>query len=103
MKNLILITLIFLMIPGIMGCNNSNKVSGKKFQSIYETRNLNTMHYAEYLGHKGGKVYIVRKSISLTNGTKWNEEIIYTDISELDPSFKKQILANSTELGSVER
>jgi len=88
--------------PIIVGCNKSKKVSGSDFQNIYETRNLNTMHYSEYLGHKDDKVYILRKTMSLTNENKWNEEIVYADIAELESSFKEQILKNSKELEEIE-
>ena len=50
-----------------------------------------TMHQSEYIGEKDGKFYLRRKSMSLLNKRKWNEEIWYTKAEELEPSFLEQL------------
>ena len=87
-----------LLISSTMSCNTPRKVSGKEFQLIYETRGQNTMSHAEYLGHRDDKVYIVKKTMSLIKQKKWNEESIYTNIADLNPSFRKELLEDSFEL-----
>ena len=78
------------------GCNSVKVVSGEEFQRIYEARDMSTMHHAEYLGHTEDRVCLSKKSMSLVDQTKWNEELICADISKLAPAFRNQLLSNST-------
>lgn len=95
-----LITIVFICAITLIlvGCNALQKVSGTEFQKEYDMRNMQTMHYAEYLGNKDGKVYLLKKSMAIWNPKKWTEEIIYTNISELNQTFKKQLLSDNKEL-----
>jgi len=77
----------------LVGCDNAKHVTGPEFQREYELRNAQTMVASEYLGEQDGKVYLVRKTMSLVSKDKWNEEIWYTEADNLDSTFL-QILKN---------
>lgn len=89
------------MIFVFAGCKTVKVVSGEEFRRIYETRDMNTMHSAKYLGHTDDKVCLSRKTMSLVDQTKWNEELICADISELAPAFRNQLLSNSKKRESM--
>ena len=50
-----------------------------------------TMHQSEYLGEKDGRFYLRRKSMSLLNKNKWNEEIWYAITEDLEPAFLNKL------------
>jgi hypothetical protein len=88
-KHLLLTTIAAVL---LVGCGNEPKhVSGAKFQGEYRMGIHQTMHQSEYIGEKDGKFYLRRKSMSLLNKRKWNEEIWYTKAEELEPSFLEQL------------
>ena len=49
------------------------------------------MHQSEYLGEKDGRFYLRRKSMSLLNKNKWNEEIWYAITEDLEPAFLNKL------------
>ena len=49
------------------------------------------MHQSEYLGEKDGRFYLRRKSMSLLNRNKWNEEIWYTIAEDLESAFLNKL------------
>ena len=49
------------------------------------------MHQSEYLGEKDGRFYLRRKSMSLLNKNKWNEEIWYAIAEDLELTFLKKL------------
>lgn len=86
---LIVSVLVFLLV----GCNEYERITGQEFKKQYELRNMQTMHYAEYLGQRGGKAFMSIKSMSSTNQREWKERIVYCEMSELDPSMKNTLQA----------
>ena len=51
---------------------------------------------------KDGKFYLRHLSISLISKRKWNEKILYTEDSELDATFLKQLRDQSKTLENLE-
>ena len=75
----------------LVGCgSNPKRVSGVEFQDCFRS-GTGSMHIYEYIGEKDGKFYLRHKSMSLINKRKWNEKILYTEDSELNPTFLKQL------------
>ena len=60
------------------------------------------MHIYKYIGEKDGKFYLRDLSISLISKRKWNEKILYTEDSELDATFLKQLRDQSKTLENLE-
>ena len=80
------------LVLGLVGCQQQPRhVSGGEFQREYELRHQQTMHYANYLGEQDGKVFLRRKNMSLLNQREWREELLYTTVEELDPSFLSEL------------
>ena len=95
MKHLLLTTIAAVV---LVGCSSEPKrVSGVEFQECYRL-GTGTMHIYKYIGEKDGKFYLRHKSMSLINKRKWNEKILYTEDSELNPTFLKQLRKQSKEL-----
>ena len=46
---------------------------------------------SEYLGERGGKVFLMRKTMSLIRKDKWNEEVWFTETDRLDPVFLQEL------------
>jgi len=90
-----------LMLALLAGCNEPKQVSGTDFKREFELRNAQTMVASEYLGEKDGKVFLRRKTMSLVNKKKWNEEIWFTETNNLDAAFvaelKKEIPNQASE------
>lgn len=90
-----------LMLTLVAGCNAPKQVSGTDFKQEYELRNAQTMVSSEYLGERDGKVFLRRKTMSLINKNKWNEEIWFTGTNNLDAPFlaelKKEIPNQASE------
>jgi len=76
-----------MMLMLLSGCDEPKEVSGTDFKREYELRNNQTMVSSEYLGEKDGKVFLRRKTMSLVNKNKWNEEIWFTGTNNLDSTF----------------
>ena len=90
-----------MMLMFLSGCNEPKQVSGTDFKREYELRNNQTMVSSEYLGEKDGKVFLRRKTMSLVNKDKWNEEIWFTGTNNLDAAFlaalRKEIVNQASE------
>ncbi len=80
-----------LMLMLLSGCNEQKQVTGTDFKREYELRNAQTMVSSEYIGEKDGKVFLRRKTMSLVNKKKWNEEIWYTETNNLDATFLEKL------------
>ena len=80
-----------LMVALLAGCNEPKQVSGTDFKREYELRNAQTMVSSEYLGEKEGKLFLRRKTMSLVNKKKWNEEIWFTETNNLDAAFLTEL------------
>ena len=80
-----------LMLMLLSGCNEPKQVPGTDFTREYELRNAQTMVSSEYLGEKDGKVFLRRKTMSLVNKKKWNEDIWYTETNNLDAAFMEKL------------
>jgi hypothetical protein len=83
------IPLLLLML--LSGCNKPKQVPGTDFKREYELRDAQTMVSSEFLGEKDGKVFLRRKTMSLVNKKKWNEEIWYTETNNLDATFLQKL------------
>ena len=91
LKTTIAISILCLVVM-LTACTETPKhVSGVKFKSKYELGNRQTMHQSKYLGEKDGRFYLRRKSMSLLNKNKWNEEIWYAIAEDLEPKFLKKL------------
>ena len=85
----------------LVGCSSEPKrVSGAEFQEYYRL-GTSPMHIYEYIGEKDGKFYLRHKSMSLINKRKWNEKILYTEDSELNPTFLEQLRKQSKEFAEL--
>ena len=83
---------ILCLVVTLTSCTETPKhVSGEKFKSEYELGSHQTMHLSEYLGEKDGRFYLRRKSMSLLNKNKRNEEIWYAIAEDLEPAFLKKL------------
>ena len=75
----------------ITGCSNEKHVTKNEFMEQYKSANiLQTMKSVEYLGVKNNRAYIKISTMS-TTGKNWSDEIIYSEISELDKDFLNKI------------
>ena len=91
LKTTIAISILCLVVM-LSACTETPKhVFGGKFKSKYELGNRQTMHQSKYLGEKDGRFYFRRKSMSLLNKNKWNEEIWYAIAEDLEPAFLKKL------------
>jgi hypothetical protein len=68
----------------LTGCDAPKHVSDEAFKREFDLRNAQTMMASEYLGEKDGKVFLMRKTLSLFNKKKWNEEVWFTETNTLD-------------------
>jgi hypothetical protein len=53
-------------------------------------RHTQTMHWSAYLGETNGAVYMLRKTMPLV-GSKWKEEVLFTETSGLAPGLLEQM------------
>ena len=106
MKKLLATTItisILCLVVMLTSCTETPKhVSGARFKSEYELGNRQTMHQSEYLGEKDGRFYFSRKSMSLLNKNKWNEEIWYAIAEDLELTFLKKTQEGRQGVGRVE-
>jgi hypothetical protein len=61
-------------------------VTAEELKRQYDLRNMQSVYWADYLGEKDGKVYLLRKRAPLI-GENWKEKILLTEIARLDPAF----------------
>ena len=98
MKQLLIIITALVLV----GCgSNQERVSGEKFQACLRS-GPTSMHIYEYIGEKDGKFYLRHLSMSLISKRKWNEKILYTEDSELDSTFLKQLRDQSKTIVILE-
>ena len=76
----------------LIGCNEPTRVSGELFQKEYAMRNTQTMHHVEYLGERDGKVYLIKRNMSASDKDRWEGEVLYAAVNELEPSFRAALL-----------
>ena len=79
------------MLACLIGCNGPKHVTGEEFKREFELRHAQTMVFSEYLGEKDGKVFLKRKTLSLVNQKKWNEEVWFTEINNLERTLLDQL------------
>ena len=84
-----------LMLVCLTGCNGPKHVTGAEFKREFELRHAQTMVSSEYLGEKDGKVFLKRKTMSLVNKTKWNEEVWFTETNSLERTLLEQLKKQS--------
>ena len=86
----------------LLGCgSNPKRVSGPEFQDCFRS-GTGSMHIYEYIGEKDGKFYLRHLSMSLISKRKWNEKILYTEDSEFDETFLKQLRDQSKTIENLE-
>jgi len=91
LKTTIAISVLCLVVM-LTSCTETHKhVSSAKFKSEYKLSNRQTMHQSEYLGEKNGRFYLRRKSMSLLNKNRWNEEIWYAIAEDLELAFLNKL------------
>jgi hypothetical protein len=76
-----------LMLALLAGCQEPKHVTAEEFKREYALRNAQTVVSSEFLGEKDGKVFLRRKTLSLANKRKWNEDLWYTETNNLDAAF----------------
>jgi len=82
-KYYLFLLLIFAL---LYGCNELQHVTAEEFKRQYDLRNMQSVYWADYLGEKDGKVYLLRKRAPLL-GKNWKEEILFTEAAGLDSAF----------------
>ena len=91
LKTTITVSILCLVVMLTSCAETPKHVSGARFKSEYELGSHQTMHLSEYLGEKDGRFYLRRKSMSLLNKNKWNEEIWYAIAEDLEPAFLNKL------------
>ena len=87
MKRCLIATIAIVL---LVGCSSEpRQVSGVEFQEYYRL--------GEYIGQRGGRFYLRHKSMSLLNKGKWDEEILYTEDSELNPILLEELKKQAKE------
>ena len=84
-----------LMLACLTGCNGPKHVTGAEFKREFDLRHAQTMVSSEYLGEKDGKVFLKRKTMSLVNQKKWNEEVWFTETNNLERTLLYQLKKQS--------
>lgn len=79
------------MLLVLTGCDAPKHVSDEAFKREFDLRNAQTMVASEYLGEKDGKVFLRRRTLSLVNQKKWNEEVWFTETNTLDSTTLDQL------------
>ncbi len=86
-----LLTSLFLGVL-LCGCAGPRRVSATEFQQEYAgIGQPQTMHTITYLGQRGGRAFLRRRSMSLVNQKKWSDEVLYVEFGELDPAFRESL------------
>jgi hypothetical protein len=84
------LTLCLILLLGLFlgACQEEPRhISGADFQIEYEMRHQQTMHSAAFTGERDGRVFLLKKTMSTINPSKWSEEVLFTEITSLDPEF----------------
>lgn len=74
----------------LYGCNELRHVTADEFKWQYQNRDMQSVYSATYLGERDGKIYLLRKRAPLI-GSKWKEEILFTEVAGLDTVFLKTL------------
>lgn len=74
----------------LYGCNELHHVTADEFKWQYQNRDMQSVYSGTYLGEKDGKIYLLRKRAPLI-GSKWKEEVLFTEIAGLDTVFLKTL------------
>lgn len=84
--------LLLVFVAGlVVGCSTKPRhVSAADFQKQWEMRHAQTVHWSSYLGETNGNVYMLRKTMPLV-GSKWKEEVLFTETNGLAPGFLEQM------------
>lgn len=80
-----------LILACLTGCNGPKHVTGAEFKREFDLRHAQTMVSSEYLGEKDGKVFLKRKTMSLVNQKRWNEEVWFTETNNLERTVLDQL------------
>jgi hypothetical protein len=89
----------FLLAISLCGCSGPEHVSVADFKDqYYWVGKAQTVRDVVYLGQRDGRAYI-RVSTMSTVSQKWSEQIIYVELSELDPAFRAALPA--TQMGDT--
>jgi hypothetical protein len=85
-----------LLLAGLMAsCSTKPQhVSATEFQKQWGMRHAQTVHWCSYLGVTNGSVYMLRKTMPLV-GSKWKEEVLFTETNGLPSDFVAQMRAVS--------
>ncbi len=85
-----------LLLAGLMiSCSTEPQhVSATEFQKQWEMRDAQTVQWCSYLGVTNGDVYMLRKTMPLV-GSKWKEEVLFTETNGLSADFVDQMRAVS--------
>ena len=76
-------------------CTEAQRLDGREFQRQYELRDGQTMHVGEYLGQRQGRAYMRIKTMSTLFPEHWDEKLVFADLTDLDPDFKKLLDAEA--------
>jgi hypothetical protein len=87
MRRLLYVGFLFVV---LYGCNELHHVTADEFKWQYQNRNMQSVYWADYLGEKDGKVYLLRKRAPMI-GSKWKEEVLFTEVAGLDTEFLKTL------------
>jgi hypothetical protein len=74
----------------LYGCNELRHVTADELKWQYQNRNMQSVYWADYLGEKDGKVYLLSKRAPLI-GSTWKEEVLFTEVAGLDAAFLKSL------------
>ena len=91
--NKLLLSTCILIISGCASSNNIQMVSSDEFKKEYKNSKIHhTMKSYKLLNIKNGKICLEKEEMSSYNKSKWNKEIICTQIDLLDEDIKNDIL-----------
>ena len=86
------ILISFFLVMLLCGCTGPRRVSSNRFQQEYAgIGQPQSMHTITYLGQRGGRAFLCRRSMSLVNQKKWSDEVLYVEFGELDPAFRESL------------
>jgi len=90
--NKLLLSVCILIISGCSS-NNIQMVSSDEFKKEYKNSKIHhTKRSYKLLNIKNGKICLEKEEMSSYNKSKWNKEIICTQIDLLDRDIKNDIL-----------
>jgi hypothetical protein len=76
----------------LIGCATrhakSSHISREEFESEYRLGHSHGSPDFVYLGQLDGRAYLSIRSMWMTDQSKWSEQIVYVELSELDKPFR---------------